>query len=98
MEVRPVGPDDRSWLEEVLVRRWGSTDIASCRGTHAAAALPAPLAELNGERVGLLTHHETEGQLKVVTLDALRHSIGVGTALLYRARDLAADHRCSRVW
>ena len=98
MEVRPVGSDDRAWVEEVLVRRWGSTDIASCRGTHAAAALPALLAEVDGERVGLLTHHEADGQLEVVTLDALVGSIGVGTALLYRARELASEHGCSRVW
>ncbi len=98
MEVRPVGPGDRAWVEEVLVRRWGSSDIASRRGTHAAATLPALLAEVDGEPVGLLTYHETDSQLEVVTLDALRDSMGVGTALLYRARDLASEHGCNRVW
>jgi ribosomal protein S18 acetylase RimI-like enzyme len=98
MEVRSAGPDDRAWIEEVLVGRWGSTDIASRRGTQAAATLPALLAENDGERVGLLTFHEADGQLEVVTLDALVDSVGVGTALLARAREIASEHGHSRVW
>lgn len=98
MEVREVGPDDRAWVEEVLVQQWGSTHIVSRGGTHDAAALPALLGEVDGERVGLLTYRETDRQLEVVTLDALRDSIGVGTALLQRVRELAEERHCSRVW
>jgi predicted acetyltransferase len=98
MDVREVAPDDRAWVEEVLVQRWGSTHIASRGGTHDAAALPALLAEVAGERVGLLTYREIHRQLEVVTLDALRDSIGVGTALLERVRELAEERHCSRVW
>jgi GNAT superfamily N-acetyltransferase len=98
MEVREVVPAERAWVEDVLVRRWGSTDIAGRCGTHNAAELPGLVAEIEGERVGLLTYHETDRELELVTIDALRSSIGVGTALLQGVRQLAVAHQCHRVW
>lgn len=98
MEVREVVPAERAWVEDVLVRRWGSTDIAGRGGTLNAAELPGLVAENEGARVGLLTYHETDGQLEVVTIDALRSSIGVGTALLQNVCQLAVTHQCHRVW
>jgi predicted N-acetyltransferase YhbS len=56
------------------------------------------IAEVDGERVGLLTYAETDGDLEVVSLDALLASRGVGTALLEAASELATAHRCRRIW
>jgi predicted acetyltransferase len=98
VEVREVAPADRAWVESVLVGRWGSTRIMSRGHSVDAAELPGLLAEADGERVGLVTFQESAGRIEVVTLDALRRSVGVGTALLAGVRQLAERRRCSRIW
>jgi ribosomal protein S18 acetylase RimI-like enzyme len=85
-------------VSELLLERWASTSIVSRGSSHDAAALPGFVAEVDGERAGLLIYEETERQVEVVTLDALRESIGVGTALLGAVVGLAGQHRCKRVW
>lgn len=98
MEVRPRTSDDQSWIEELLTDRWGATAAVSRGRVHDASSLPALVALEGAERVGLLTYNVIGGELEVVTLDALRESIGVGTALLDAVRREAVAAGCRRVW
>jgi predicted acetyltransferase/predicted N-acetyltransferase YhbS len=98
MDVREGGTSDRAFVERVLVERWTSTAIVSRARIHDAAALPSLVAEIDGERVGLLTHAESPDGLEVVTLDSLREREGIGSALLAAVTDLAAARGERRVW
>jgi predicted acetyltransferase/N-acetylglutamate synthase-like GNAT family acetyltransferase len=98
VEVREATAGDRAWLAGVLAERWGSTLIAR-RGTLVdAGELPGLIAEIDGEPVGLATYEEMDPLIEIVTLDSLRPSQGVGTALVERLVALAGERRCSRVW
>jgi ribosomal protein S18 acetylase RimI-like enzyme len=99
VEVRPRSSDDQSWIERLLADRWGATAVVSRGRVHDASSLRALVALEDGERVGLLTYHVVVGgELEVVTLDALRESSGVGTALLDAVKREAEAAGCTRVW
>jgi GNAT superfamily N-acetyltransferase len=98
MLVRAATPEDHGWVVGVLTDRWGATGVVSRGELHDASALPAFVALDGDERVGLLTYHLADGELEVVTLDALRASAGVGTALLEAVRARARAEGCRRLW
>jgi predicted acetyltransferase/predicted N-acetyltransferase YhbS len=98
MDVREGRPEDRAFVERVLVGRWSSHAIVSRARIHDAASLPSLIAEIDGQPVGLLTHASSADGLEVVSLDSLRERQGVGSALLEVATRLAADRGCRRIW
>ncbi|ALG15078.1 GNAT family N-acetyltransferase [Kibdelosporangium phytohabitans] len=98
MRIRAVAEDDRTWVEKVLTERWGSTTMVS-RGVRLAAdRLPALVAEVDGERAGLLTYHRSGDEIEIVTLDALRSGAGIGRALLDAVHEETRRLGATRLW
>jgi GNAT superfamily N-acetyltransferase len=98
VHVRRTSDADRSWIVPLLTGRWGATVVVSRGQLHDAAELPGFAAVDGEEPVGLLTYTIDDDELEVVSLDALRESAGVGTALLDAVRGLALAEGCRRVW
>jgi GNAT superfamily N-acetyltransferase len=48
--------------------------------------------------VGLVTYNIEGESCEVVTIDSIRPSSGVGTALIEAVRDIAIKSRCERLW
>jgi ribosomal protein S18 acetylase RimI-like enzyme len=95
--VRPSAPDDRGWVNEVIAQRWGGI-VAMHDELYAPSDLPGLVAELEGQRVGLLTYRVDHLGLEVVTVDALLDGVGAGTALVCAARNIAQAHALPRMW
>ena len=81
MQVRLKEPTDQAWVESVLRRCWGGSDIVVRGAVYKAADLPALIA---GTQEGLCTFAiESEGMsAELVTLNALVPAKGIGTALI----------------
>jgi GNAT superfamily N-acetyltransferase len=56
------------------------------------------VAAQGGELVGLATFALANAECELVTLDARRQRTGVGSALLARVVEHAAERGCRRVW
>ena len=82
MLLRKSESTDRSWIGEVLRTRWGSTEIAVRGQLLDGLALPAVIAEREGQRCGLATYECNGEECEIVSLDALEQYIGIGTALV----------------
>jgi GNAT superfamily N-acetyltransferase len=93
---RSVGSADA--LGALLAGWWGSTTIVSRGVPHDAARLPALVAERDGEIAGVLTYNVCDGELEIVSINAVEPGGGVGTALLATATELARARDCRRVW
>jgi ribosomal protein S18 acetylase RimI-like enzyme len=98
MNVRPATEADREAVSELLLVSWGS-HIAVAHGTaYDATTLPALIAEQDDRIVGLLTYTIEDDALEVVTIDALERRLGVGSALMSAATDVARRAGARRLW
>src|SRR5215470_14379411 len=98
MKVRAATDADRAAISEILTASWGS-HIAVAHGTaYDATTLPALVAEQDGWIVGLLTYTIVNDELEVVTMDASTPRLGVGTALMSAATDVAKANGAKRLW
>jgi ribosomal protein S18 acetylase RimI-like enzyme len=95
--VREAVADDRPWIEEVLVRSWGSTKVVARGRVYDASEQTALVASVDGRRVGLATYAVDGDECELVTIDAIEPGRGVGTALLDAVRARAREAGCSRL-
>lgn len=92
--VRELRDEDRGWVADVMVDRWGSPIAVAHGVVFEPAALPGFMAEEDGRPVGLLTYHVEGDGCEIVTIDAFEEGRGVGTALVEAAK--ALGH--ARLW
>jgi len=98
LNVRAKLLSDSSWIVDLLINRWGSTKIVTRGVLHDADRLPAFVTVADDERVGLATYRIYGNQCEMISLDSLRESIGVGSALIEAVKDAARKAGCSRLW
>lgn len=98
IQIREADETDRAWITELLQAQWGSTMVVSRGTSHDASRLPALVALLHGERVGLLTYHLDRRACEIVSLDSRVEGKGVGSALLDQVKEIARQANCHRVW
>jgi GNAT superfamily N-acetyltransferase len=96
LRVRALRDDERAWAAEVVSQSWGDVVITTGR-EHRPAALPALVAEDEGERAGLATYLIEDDDCELVTLDALTVGGGIGGALVEALADTARAAGCTRL-
>ena len=82
----------------MLTERWRSSRIVTRGQIHKGDSLPGFVAELVGERVGLITYRMEKDECELVSLDSLKEGAGVGSALLHAVQDVAGQTGCARAW
>ena len=97
MEIRPLTSADRDWAERTIVERWGEPIVVGRGRVWKPAELPGFGAFEGGECIGLVTYEVDGDACEVVTMDALREGVGIGTALLEEVVETARAAGCSRV-
>ena len=96
--VRPVHPDDKNWVSQLIKDQWGSEVVIVHDDTFYPANLPGFVAVLNDERVGLITYHIQGKECEIVSLNSLSPSLGIGARLIEEVNKLARNEDCQRVW
>ena len=95
--VRPVTSADRAAVDAFLAASW--SDFVARRGELVDARREeALLAEADGRFAGVATLVQHGDELEVLTLHAVEHRQGAGTALLTAAIDVARSRGCRRLW
>jgi len=97
IEIRSVEAEDRDWIGSVLTENWGSPRIITRGRSHDVPELPGLKAEIDGEKVGLLTYRMEDKECEIVSLNSLKESIGVGTLLVRTLIDIAKAKGCDRL-
>jgi ribosomal protein S18 acetylase RimI-like enzyme len=99
VNVRALRDDERARVSAILVERWGAPVVVSRGVRHDVRDLPTLVAENDaGEIAGVLTYAPGEHEAEVVSIDALRPSRGIGTALLDAFVDVALANSWRRLW
>lgn len=95
---RPLDNNDQQWVSQFIARRWGSDIIVVHGVTYQPSTLPGFAAVQEGEIVGLITYQIEEKDCGIVSLDSLRESQGIGTALMEAVKKVALEAGCCRIW
>jgi 5-(carboxyamino)imidazole ribonucleotide mutase len=98
VHIRAKYDSDDQWVQRLLVERWGATSVVVHGTRFHPAELPGFVAVTGEERVGLVTYRSAGDQCEVVSLDSLRPSLGIGTALLEAVKEAATSAGCRRLW
>ena len=98
LRIRPLGEDDERWRYDALVRAWGSTTVARKGALVDAAALPGFVAEVDGQRAGLVTYARRGDELEIVTIHVAEEGRCVGRALMDAVVSGARDESVRRIW
>lgn len=92
--LRAVEVADRDKLGELV----GSNTIVTPGGVYDIRQLAGLAAVQDDTIIGLLTYHIEGAAFEIVTLHSCQQSIGVGTALIQAAREIAIQAECKRLW
>jgi ribosomal protein S18 acetylase RimI-like enzyme len=100
VEVRAARAKDAGFVRRSLIGLGGATEVAAHGELIDATGLPALVAWLAEEPVGLITYRPAAGPdgWEIVTLSAERPGRGVGGALMEAVLDLARQAGVARVF
>ena len=97
MDIRPLVEADRGWVDRLIVERWGDALMAGRGRVWRPAELPGFAAFDGDECVGLVTYELDGEACEIVTIDALREGVGIGTTLLEAVVGAARAGGCARI-
>jgi ribosomal protein S18 acetylase RimI-like enzyme len=98
LDIRLLTPADRDWVRRKIIEAWGAETVVVHQTVYRPAELPGFIAEAEGKIAGLLTYHIKDLACEIVTLNAWREGIGVGTALIEAVKPAAGRENCRRLW
>jgi ribosomal protein S18 acetylase RimI-like enzyme len=98
ISIHPLTIDDQAWVSQFILKRWGSNMVVSRGVIYYPQHLPGFVALHENEKVGLVTYNIIGASCEIVTINSIRPSSGVGTALIEAARDIALQSGCNRLW
>ncbi|MAO22059.1 MAG: GNAT family N-acetyltransferase [Phycisphaerae bacterium] len=97
-DIRDLTPEDKHWVQRVLVQYWGSTVQITRGQKFQADELPGLVAQRDGSEVGLLTYHIKDNECEVITHNSMAGHGGIGSCLLDAVRTKAREQGCKRLW
>lgn len=97
-DVRPLAPEDKPWVQEMLRKYWATTTQVSRGRLHQADDLPGFAAVVGDKPVGLVTYDIRGKDCEIVTHNSSKGHGGVGSCLLAEVRKAARERGCERLW
>ncbi|MFG0299423.1 MAG: GNAT family N-acetyltransferase [Phycisphaerales bacterium JB047] len=97
-DIRDLTPEDKHWVQRVLVQYWGSTVQITRGKKFQADELPGLVAQRDGSEVGLLTYHIENNECEIITHNSMAGHGGIGSCLLDAVRTKARKQGCKRLW
>ncbi len=83
LNIRPITPDDKGWINKFITERWGDNFVVAHDVIYYPCELAGFVAEQdNRGKIGLVTYQIAGHRCEIMTLDSISPNIGVGTALI----------------
>ena len=98
LSIRAMQPKDRTWAQKFLADRWSDSFMITRGKVHYPAQEQGFIAEMDHNKVGLVTFTVQNDECEILTLDSLLQGVGVGTALLDAVVNTATESGWQRVW
>jgi GNAT superfamily N-acetyltransferase len=96
-QIRPTDEHDRTFIRELITRRWKAEAVVVHEKIYYPAELPGFITELDNKIYGLITYQISGDQCEIITLDSLKEGQGIGTQLIEAVKEKAVGSNCTRV-
>ena len=96
--LRELTAADRPWLRALIEQEWGIPVVTPTAAYHEPEVHDGVVAELDGERAGVVTYVRRGAEWEIVTVIATVEGAGVGRAMLEQVRRVAAAAGARRLW
>ncbi len=98
LDIYPLTSADRDWVRRKIIESWGAEIVVVHETVYRPAELPGFVVKSGEEIAGLLTYYIQAEACEIVTLDAWREGLGIGTALIEAVKQAAGREKCRRLW
>jgi GNAT superfamily N-acetyltransferase len=99
MNIRPVTPEDRDWLNETVGTAFGSVRLVSRDELiEDASMLDGYVAEVDNRPIGCALINDVDGDTELVVLISTYRGAGVGSALLEAVVERGRRDGWTRLW
>lgn len=95
IQIRPKTAADAEWAEAFLKNQSNRAHLMA--SADECITLPALIAEVDGEPIGLLVYQHQNDVCHIVSLNVSRKRIGVGESLLNRLEAEASAKACKKL-
>ncbi len=97
IKIRKIDEDDRPWMKNLWVEHWGGDFVITRGKIIRLGEVDGFIAEMNGQKVGLITYKIDGGQVEIMSMNSLAENKGIGTSLVKAALDVAGRNSVKRV-
>lgn len=97
MDIRAVSPQNRTNINDFIKSRWFSEDMVVRGEIVNMTILPVFAAYEEGTIKGLITYRINGSECEIMSLDSLIEKQGIGTTLLNKVIETAAQRKCTKV-
>ncbi|MGQ9805180.1 MAG: GNAT family N-acetyltransferase [Chlorobiales bacterium] len=97
IQIRPKTANDDEWAKSFLNSQSNNAHLPAFAEEMSYLSLPAWIAELDGEPVGLLIYHYQSNVCHIVSFHVSRKRMGVGESLLNRLEVEAKSRSCKEI-
>ncbi len=94
----PLNFTDQEWVSQFILEHWGSNKVVSRGEVYYPQDLPGFVALYESEKVGLVTYNIIGSSCEIITINSIRTSLRVGTALVEAVKNIAVKSGCKRLW
>ena len=95
IRIREKTARDHAWITTLMLESWGSEQVVVLERIFHPLQLPAYVATLDNERIGLITYHLDPPICEIITLNSLQPGLGCGTLLLNEVQKTALTNGCT---
>jgi GNAT superfamily N-acetyltransferase len=95
MDIRSIEDVPRDKITEFFRLHWGSPEIVVSSGIYNCSELDGfAVIKEEDEIIGLITYVIRDNQCEIISLDSVEEGKGIGTALVKKVEDAAAERKC----
>ena len=98
VKIRKIRTKDRLWVKEFWSEHWAGDFVLSRGKVHRPDELDGFVAEINDEKVGLITYKIANQELEIISFNSIIERKGIGAALLSKVVNFAHKKELNRVW
>lgn len=97
MKIKIISLENRQQANEFIISHWFSNYMVVHGELVDMTKMEGFIAYSNEEIIGLVTYRIIQNVCEIMSLDSLKEGQGIGTALIDKVKETAANEKCKKI-